>query len=101
MGQPARRPGAAGGAAAPPRWSSCPPEWCPEGRKRGPGGRRAPPPHTPRCDRAGQRYLLSVAAGQRVGHRVQAARPILHGEIKAEQLANPLMLGNCREALIK
>lgn len=43
----------------------------------------------------------SVAARESVGDGVEAPRSILHGEIKAEQLVDPLMLRHGREPLIQ
>ena len=40
-------------------------------------------------------------AGERICHRVQAYRPILHRELEAEELANPLVLQNGGQTLVK
>ena len=37
-----------------------------------------------------------LATGQRVGHDVKTARPILDGEVEAEELADPLVLWHGR-----
>ena len=42
--------------------------------------------------REGVRQSLGVTAGQSVNHRVQLPWAIFHGEVEAEQLADPLML---------
>jgi len=46
-------------------------------------------------------HSLGVTPGQCVGHGVEAARAIFHREVEAEKLAEPLMLGNCGQALVK
>jgi hypothetical protein len=45
--------------------------------------------------------ILSVPAGQGVSDRVEAPRPVLHVEVEAEKLADPLVLGHRREALVQ
>jgi hypothetical protein len=49
------------------------------------------------CARCG----LCVLARQGVGDRVEAPRSILHVEVEVEKLADPLVLGHRREALVK
>jgi hypothetical protein len=50
-----------------------------------------------RCDWGG----LRVLARQGVNDRVEAPWPILHVKVEAEKLADPLVLGHRREALVK
>ena len=45
--------------------------------------------------------LLGVAAGQSVGDCVETARPVFHLKVEAEELADPLVLGNSRKALVQ
>jgi hypothetical protein len=47
--------------------------------------------------------VLSVPVGQGISDRVEAPRPVLHIEVEAEakKLANPLVLGHRREALVQ
>ena len=44
---------------------------------------------------------LSVAAGEGIRHRVEGARFIFDGEVEAEELADPMMLRDHGEPLIK
>ena len=45
--------------------------------------------------------LLGVATGQSVGDHVETARPVFNLEVEAEELADPLVLGNSRHALVQ
>ena len=49
----------------------------------------------------GDHTLLRVLAREGIHHRVQTPRTILHSEVKAEELADPLMLRNSGQALVK
>ena len=44
---------------------------------------------------------VAVAAGQRIGHHVRLAGPVLNPEIIPEQFAHPVMLWNCRKPLVE
>ena len=44
---------------------------------------------------------LGVTAGKSIRHGIKAAGAVLHGEVEAKQLADPLMLRNGGEALIQ
>jgi len=44
--------------------------------------------------------LLSVAPGESIGHDIGAARLVLNREVEAEELADPMMLRDGRQALI-
>ena len=52
------------------------------------------------CTIRGRRGLL-VPAGEGVRGDVEAARAVLHSEVEAEQLADPLVLRNGGEPLIQ
>ena len=45
--------------------------------------------------------VLGVAAGQGVRHGVEAPGAVFDGEVEAEQLADPLVLRNGRQALVQ
>jgi hypothetical protein len=44
---------------------------------------------------------VGVMAGERIRHCVQTTRSVLHREIEAEELANPLVLRNGGQTLVK
>ena len=46
-----------------------------------------------------ERALFGVAAQESINHRVGEACLVLHGEVEAEELAHPMVLRNCGEAL--
>lgn len=52
-------------------------------------------------ERQGGDFGVFCATRQGVGHNIHAPWAIFHSEIKANQLAYPSMLWNCREALIQ
>ena len=54
----------------------------------------------PRSRDGEDRCFLGVMTGQRICHRVGAACLVLNREIKAQQLAHPMVLGNGSQALI-
>jgi len=49
----------------------------------------------------GGRVRLHVPPRQCIGHCVQAARAVLYREVEPEELAEPLMLRDCREPLVQ
>jgi hypothetical protein len=51
--------------------------------------------------RHNSRRFFCVTARQSIGHCVSAARLVFHCEIKAQELAHPMMLWNGSQALIK
>jgi len=48
-----------------------------------------------------QLTFLGVSARERVRHDVSRTRPVLNREVKAQQLPDPVVLGNCGEALVE
>jgi hypothetical protein len=51
--------------------------------------------------RSGVLGVLCVATRESVGHRVKPSRTVLHGEVEAEELADPLVLRHCGQALVQ
>ena len=49
----------------------------------------------------GVRVGVGVAAGQGIGHGVEATRAILDSELEAKEFADPLMLRHGGEALVQ
>jgi hypothetical protein len=45
--------------------------------------------------------VVGIAARQGVGHGVKATRTVLDGEIKAKELADPLMMWHRRQPLVQ
>ena len=45
--------------------------------------------------------MLGIAVGQGIRHGVEAPGAVFDGEVKAEQLADPLVLRNGRQALVQ
>jgi hypothetical protein len=54
-----------------------------------------------RCEECKQHPFLCVASGQCVGHRVCCTRLVFDGEVEAQELAHPLVLRNCGQALVQ
>lgn len=44
---------------------------------------------------------VGIAAGQRIRNGVEVPQTILHGEVEAKQLADPVVLRHCREPLVE